>query len=167
MQGTSEVQAKSLLKLSQSINNQSEANGTFMRTGGILETNALLRDFHKEAYLAAENAKTIETEIINHLTGLRGDLNLKAKEIRALSSDFKNNVEKEREGTKKAIMQLQEALQTLEVDATSASGKNEPYIVRLHVENQIRRQLSEENYLHKVSISNLRTNAPWSELTIP
>jgi len=153
VQSTNETQAKSLLKLSQTINNQSEASGAFMRSGGVLETNVLLRDFHKEAYLAAENAKTIETEIINHLTGLRGDLNLKVKEIRALSGDFKNSVEKEKEATKKAILQLQEAIQTLEVDPSNASGKNEPYIIRQHVEKQIRRQLDEENHLHQTYLN--------------
>ncbi|RPB29443.1 hypothetical protein L211DRAFT_832150 [Terfezia boudieri ATCC MYA-4762] len=153
VQNTNEARAKNLLRLSQTINNQSEASGVFMKSGGILETNALLRDFHNEAYLVAENAKSIESEIITQLTGLRGDLNLKIKEIRALSSDFKNNVEKEKEATKKAIAQLQEAIQTLEVDPSNASGKNEPYIVRLHVENQIRHQLAEENYLHKAYLN--------------
>lgn len=166
MQNTNETRAKSLLKLSQTINNQSEASGAFMRSGGILDTNVILRDFHKEAYYATENARSIENEIINHLTGLRGDLNLKIKEIRALSGDFKNNVEKEKEATKKAVLQLQEAIQTLEIDPVNATGKNEPYIIRQNVEKQIRRQLSEENYLHQVSQNpqqtrgNLLTIAP-------
>lgn len=152
MQSTNEAQAKNLLRLSQSITSQSEASGAFMKSGGILEANDLLSDFHKEAYLAAENAKSIESEIITQLTGLRGDLNLKVKEIKALSGDFKNNVEKEKEATKKALAHLQESIQTLEVDPSNASGKSEPYIVRLQVENQIRHQLAEENFLHKVSI---------------
>ncbi|KAF8424077.1 hypothetical protein EV426DRAFT_101618 [Tirmania nivea] len=153
VQSTSEAQARNLLKLSQTINDQSEASGIFMKSGGILENNALLRDFYKEIYLAAENAKSIESEIITQLTGLRGDLNLKVREIKALSGDFKNNVEKEKEATKKALALLQEAIQTFEVDPSNASGKNEPYIVRLHVENQIRRQLAEENYLHKAYLN--------------
>lgn len=153
VQNTNEAQAKSLLRLSQTINNQFEPSGAFMKSGGILEANALLRDFHKEAYLAAENAKNIENEIISQLTGLRGDLNLKVKEIRALSGDFKNNVDKEKEATKKALAQLEEAIQTLETDPGNASGKNEPYIIRLHAEKQIRRQLAEENYLHKAYLN--------------
>lgn len=124
-----------------------------MKSGGILETNTLLKDILKGAYLSAENVKSIiENEIITKLTGLRGDLSLKVKEIRALSGDFKSNVEKEKEATKKALAHLQEAIQALEADPSNASGKSEPYIVRLHAENQIRRQLAEENYLHKVSI---------------
>ena len=150
IQSTSEAQARSLFKLSQAINNHSHASEAFLKSGGILETSVLLQDFHKETSIAAENAKIMETEIINHLTGVRGDLNLKVKEIKALSSDFKNNVEKERESTKKALAQLQESIQTLEVDPQNACGKNEPYIVRLQVENHIRRQLAEENYLQKV-----------------
>ncbi|KAF8461050.1 hypothetical protein BDZ91DRAFT_737780 [Kalaharituber pfeilii] len=153
VQSTNEARAKSLLKLSQSIDNQFQASDAFMKTGGILETNAALRDMHKEGYLVAENAKSIETEIINHLVGLRGDLNLKIKEIRALSGDFKNNVDKEKEATKKAILQLTEAIQNMEGDPQSTIGKSEPYIVRLQVEKQIRRQLSEENYLHKAYLN--------------
>lgn len=153
VQSTNEAQARNLLALSQTISCQPEASGTFMKSGGILETNALLGDFHKEAYLAAQNARSIESEIITQLTGLRGDLNLKVKEIRALSGDFKNNVEKEKEATRKALAHLQEAIQTLEVDPSNASGKNEPYIVRLHSENQIRNQLAEENYLHKAYLN--------------
>ena len=123
-----------------------------MKSGGILETNTILRDFHKEAYLAAETSKSIQNEIINHLVGLRGDLSLKIKEIRALAGDFNNNVDKEKEVTKKAIQHLTEAIQTSEVDPQNASGKSEPYIVRLAVEKQIRRQLTEENHLHRVSL---------------
>lgn len=150
VQSTSEAQAKSLLKLSQAINNHSHASDIFLGSGGILETSVLLQDFHKETSIAAENAKIIETEIINHLISVRGDLNIKVKEIKALSGDFKNNVEKERESTRKALAQLQGAIQTLEADPQNACGKNEPYIVRLQVENYIRRQLAEENYLQKV-----------------
>lgn len=114
--------------------------------------NGLLRDFHKEAYLTAENAKSIETEIINHLVGLRGDLNLKIKEIRALSGDFKNNIDKEKDLTKKALLTLTDAINNVD---TGSGGKYEPYIAKLQAENQIRRQLNEENYLHRVSCQNL------------
>lgn len=150
VQATNEAQAKSLLKLSQTINNQTQIDEAFVRNGGILELNGLLRDFHKEAYLTAENAKSIETEIINHLVGLRGDLNLKIKEIRALSGDFKNNIDKEKEGTKKALLLLTESINNVD---TSSGGKNEPYIAKLQAESQIRRQLNEENYLHRAYLN--------------
>ena len=123
-----------------------------MKTGGILETNTILREFHKESYIATENARSIETDIISHLMGLRGDLSLKIKEIRALSGDFKNSVEKERDATRKVLVQLSEAIQALNTESHSVVGKNEPYLARLQAERQVRRQLVEENHLHKVSL---------------
>lgn len=84
------------------------------------------------------------------LTGLRSDLNLKMKEIKGLSGDFKNSVEKEMEGTRKAVKALQEVLGQTEVDPSITTGKQDPYLLRLAVDRQVERQLDEENYLHQV-----------------
>jgi hypothetical protein len=154
VQSANETQVKSLLKLSQTISNQSHTtSGAFKRGGGILETNTYLRSFHSDALATAENARTIESEIINNLIGLRGDLALKIKEIKGLSGDFKNNVDKEKEITRKSLAQLNEVIQALSSDPQSIVGKNEPFIAKLQVEKQIRRQLSEENYLHRAYIN--------------
>ena len=88
-----------------------------------METTHILRDFHKEATINSENAARIESGIIDNLVGLRADLNLKIKEIKALSGDFKNNVEREKEETRKEVLRLQDALTTL--DAKHSSG-NDP-----------------------------------------
>jgi hypothetical protein len=99
----------------------------FAARGGIMETNAVLTDFHKEAVINAGNAAKIETDVINNLIGLRGDLNLKIKEIKALSGDFKSNVEKEKESTKKEVLKLQEALETFD---SNPSGSKDPLVSR-------------------------------------
>lgn len=154
VQTLQEAQSKNILRLSQTLSSTSHPEN-FMRSGGLMETNVLLRNFHKEAYSASENARAIEAEIINHLIGLRGDLNLKIKEIKALSGDFKNNVDKEKEATRKSIIQLAESITGMESNPQSVIGKNEPYLMRLQVERQLRQQLIEENYLHKVSDVNI------------
>lgn len=115
-----------------------------------METNSVLSDFHKEATMNASHAAKIESEIINNLTGLRGDLNLKIKEIKALSGDFRSNVEKEMEATKKEVLRLQEALETLD---SNPSGGKDPYIVKLAVDKQLKRQLAEENYIHRAYLN--------------
>jgi hypothetical protein len=93
----------------------------------------------------------MENEVIMQLTGLRSDLQQKIKEIKSLSGDFKNSVDKEIEGSRKAVRHLQEALGVVDTDPAAAAGKGDPFIVKLGVDRQIERQIEEENYLHRVS----------------
>lgn len=93
----------------------------------------------------ANRAKTIKEDVIVQLTGLRSDLGQKIKEIKSLSGDFKNSVDKETEGTRRAVRDLQDAL-----DAANPDVKNDPYLIRLGVDRQLGRQIEEENYLHRV-----------------
>ena len=84
------------------------------------------------------------------LTGLRSDLQQKIKEIKSLSGDFKNSVDKETEGTRRAVREFQESLEVSEKELIS--GKGDPFIAKLAVERQLERQIEEENYLHRVSL---------------
>ena len=112
---------------------------------GINDALHVLRDFHKKSISEANRAKTIEEDVIVQLTGLRSDLGQKIKEIKSLSGDFKNSVDKETEGTRRAVRDLQDAL-----DSASPDVKNDPYLIRLGVDRQLGRQIEEENYLHRV-----------------
>jgi hypothetical protein len=156
-----EHRAKSLLKVSNVINN-TNAPASLLGDGGLNEANRFLRDFHKQAIAEANKARDIEADVINQLSGLRADLAQKIKEIKSLSGDFKNNVEKEKEGTRKAVAALEEALAVVDSDPSVIAGKGDPYVVRLGVERQVERQIDEENYLHRVSRLSLHT---WTELT--
>ena len=113
--------------------------------GGISDALHTLRDFHKKSVMEANRSKTIEEDVIIQLTGLRSDLGQKIKEIKSLSGDFKNSVDKETEGTRRAVRDLQDAL-----DAANPDVKNDPYLIRLGVDRQLGRQIEEENYLHRV-----------------
>ena len=115
--------------------------------GGISDAIHVLRDFHKQSIMEGNKAKSIEEDVIAQLTGLRSDLGQKIKEIKGLSGDFKNSVDKEIEGTRKAVRDLQDALGAANLDA-----KNDPYLVRLSVDRQLGRQIEEENYLHRVCL---------------
>ena len=117
VQAQYEARARGIQKLTQTLNSATHPN-EFLQNGGILETNAVLRDFHKEATANSEHAAKIELEVINNLVALRSDLNLKIKEIKALSPDFKNSVDKEKEATRKEVQKLQEALQAFDSDPT-------------------------------------------------
>lgn len=124
-----------------------------MSEGGIDEATRILRQYHKQAVNEANKAKDIEDDVVTQLSGLRSDLNQKIKEIRSLSGDFKNSVDKEKDNTRKAVNHLQDALAAAESDPSSASGKNDPFIVRLAVERQVEKQIEEENYLHRAYLN--------------
>ena len=149
VQKSHEARSKSLLSLSNLASNLTPPSG-FMVEGGIGEATKILKQYHKQALQESNKAKGIEEDIMAQLTGLRSDLSQKLKEIKNLSGDFKNSVDKETEGTRKLVRGLQEALEAVDHDSSSTSGKGDPYIVRLGVERQVERQIDEENYLHKV-----------------
>ena len=120
--------------------------------GGISQATHILGDYHKQSVGESNKARTIEEDVILQLTGLRSDLQQKIKEIKSLAGDFKNAVDKETDGTRKAVRALQESLGFVDTEPGAASGKGDPFILRLGVERQLERQIDEENYLHRVFV---------------
>lgn len=149
IQRSYDAKSKSVHTLSHVIKNISTPS-IFLAQGGIGDATVILRTYHQQAISDGIKAKAIEDEIIRQLTGLRSDLQQKIKEIRSLSGDFKNNVEKEVEATRKAVQELQVALGHAAADPSAPSGKGDPFIVKIGVERQLQRQIDEENYLHRV-----------------
>ncbi|KAJ9647009.1 phosphatidylinositol 4,5-bisphosphate-binding protein [Coniosporium tulheliwenetii] len=156
VQASYEHRSKALVKVSNTINNLN-APSLFITDGGLNDANRILRDYHKHTVIEAAKARDIEHDVITQLTGLRADLAQKIKEIKSLSGDFKNSVDKEKEGTRKAVAAYLEAVDFMDSDPHGAVGKVDPYIVRLSVERQIERQIDEENYLHRAYL-NLETS---------
>lgn len=122
----------------------------FLLSGGVGDATYILQEFHKRALNESNRAREMENEVIMQLTGLRSDLQQKIKEIKSLSGDFKNSVDKEIEGSRKAVRHLQEALGLVDADPSAVAGKGDPFLVKLGVDRQIERQIEEENYLHRV-----------------
>lgn len=131
--------------------NNIETPNVFLGSGGINDALEILRGYHSQSIADAHKAKEIEEDVVLQLTGLRSDLQQKIKEIKSLSGDFKSSVGKEMENTKKAVAHLQDALGQSDFDPTQATGKQDPYLLRLAVDRQVERQIDEENYLHQVS----------------
>lgn len=127
----------------------------FLPSGGLDDAVHILRNYNAQAVLEASKAREIEEDVILALTGLRSDLQLKIKEIKNLSGDFKNSVEKEIEATRRAVRVLQDNLGKSELDSALTTGKEDPFLLRLAVDRQLERQLDEENYLHQVRESEL------------
>jgi hypothetical protein len=150
IQASYESRAKTLSKVSNTIQSLSTP-GIFSAEGGLADANNILRDYHKKTIAEATKAREIENDIVAQLSGLRSDLSQKIKEIKSLSGDFKNSVEKEKEGTRKAVNSLQEALAAVDSDNHAATGSHDPFLIKLNVDRQVERQIDEENYLHRVS----------------
>lgn len=113
----------------------------------------ILRTYHKNAILESNKAKEIEDDVVLALTGLRSDLQQKIKEIKSLSGDFKNSVEKEMDATRKAVKILQDTIGQSDLDPATTTGKQDPYLLRLAVDRQVERQIDEENYLHQAYLN--------------
>lgn len=154
IQNSYDTRAKAIHKVQNTINNVVHPS-VFMTNGGLGDATRILTDFHKHSLVEAQKSRDIEDDVIGALTGLRSDLGQKIKEIKGLSGDFKNSVEKEKDNTRREIEKLQDALQ--HADHEDASGKNDPYVVRLGVDRAIEKQIDEENYLHRVSGARERT----------
>ncbi|KAI4262202.1 MAG: hypothetical protein L6R42_002619 [Xanthoria sp. 1 TBL-2021] len=152
VQKSYESRSKSFSTLSNVIDNTTTPPA-FLTQGGIGDAIHVLRDYHKQAIAEANKAKAIEDDVVVQLTGLRSDLQQKIKEIKSLSGDFKNNVDRETEGTRRAVRDLQEALGAAEADPNASHGKDDPYIIRLGVDRQLERQIEEENYLHRAFLN--------------
>nr|UBX54547.1 PH domain protein [Aspergillus sp.] len=152
LQKSYETRAKLFLSASNVLNN-SAVPPTFLTSGGLSDATEILRDFHRQGYLEADKAAEIENEVVNQLIGLRNDLQKKTKEIRGLSGDFRNSVDKEVEATRKTVRHLHEALGLVDTDPSATSGKGDPFIVRLSVDKQIEKQIEEENYLHRAFLN--------------
>jgi hypothetical protein len=147
-----EHRAKSLIKLGNVLNNISTPPG-FLASGGLDDALQILRSHNKQAVIEANKAREIEEDVILALAGLRSDLHQKIKEIKNLSGDFKNSVEKEMEVTRRAVTHLQEVLGQTELDTALTTGKQDPYLLKLAVDRQLERQIDEENYLHQVCVN--------------
>ncbi|PLB50246.1 PH domain protein [Aspergillus steynii IBT 23096] len=152
IQKSYEARAKLFLSASNVINNTS-LPPTFLKSGGLGDATEVLRDFHRQGYLEATKAAEVESEVVSQLMGLRNDLQKKTKEIRSLSGDFRNSVDKEVEATRKSVRQLHESLGLVDTDPSATSGKGDPFIVRLSVDKQIEKQIEEENYLHRAFLN--------------
>jgi hypothetical protein len=147
-----EHRSKSLVKLA-NVSNNITTPPNFLTSAGIDDALQFLRAYNKNAILEAGKAKEIEEDVILALTGLRSDLQQKIKEIKNLSGDFKNSVEKEMDNTAKTVRTLTDALGKTEMDSSTTTGKQDPFLLRLAVDRQVERQLDEENYLHQAYLN--------------
>ncbi|CUM52339.1 uncharacterized protein AC631_03854 [Debaryomyces fabryi] len=131
--------------------------------GSIQDLPTILTKFHQQNVThSSKTLKDINSIIIPKLEELRKDLLIKIKEIKNLQNDFKNNLGKEINETKQALNQYTQAIEfsnKLEHGGLSQDGdhsKNDPYLMKIKLDRQLKKQISEETYLHD-AYSNLQT----------
>lgn len=140
--------------------------------GSIQDIPTVLTKFHQQnIHNGTKTLKEINTLIIPKLEDLRKDLLVKVKEIKNLQNDFKNTLGKEMLETKLLLASFNHAIDVanrLEILGSASdlhaesheldSAKKDPYLAKLRLDRQLRRQLSEENYLYE-AYKNLQTSS--------
>ncbi|KAA8916969.1 hypothetical protein TRICI_000867 [Trichomonascus ciferrii] len=116
--------------------------------GSIADVPGSIISFHRaQAAAASRTSKELSMNVIPRLEDLRRDLVVKIKEIKSLSSDFKNSVAKEQTQTQKELQQFSDSVEVMSTNPTLLSSKQDPYLLKLGLDRQLSRQINEENYL--------------------
>lgn len=119
---------------------------TPMGNGSIQDLPTILNNFHETmASNASRASKDLSIDVIPRLEELRSDLLVKIKEIKSLQSDFKSSVVKEHQNTRQLMKDFYKAMKAAEF---SPNPKTDPFLAKQQLEVQIRKQFSEENFLH-------------------
>lgn len=139
--------------------------------GSIQDIPTILTRFHQQNIQnGTKTLKDINLVIIPKLEDLRKDLLVKIKEIRNLQNDFKNTLSKEMAETKHLMNSFNHAIDVanhLEIPSMTTLhhdggeqdlSKKDPYLVKLKLERQLKRQLAEESYLYE-AFKNLQVSS--------
>ncbi|KAG7663898.1 uncharacterized protein J8A68_002586 [[Candida] subhashii] len=135
--------------------------------GSIQDVSTILAKYHSQNVSnSSKTLKDINNIIIPKLEELRKDLLVKIKEIKNLQNDFKTNLGKELAETQSLISQYNKAIEFCnKLDYKNSTGhsdgvensKNDPYLVKIKLDRQLKRQMTEENYLYD-AFANLQSS---------
>lgn len=148
-----DARSRNIQKLNNSLSipfRDSNAADFFLESGGIQDIGHAIKErARSQIVLCNDNSRKILVHIVPPLEKLRSDLQLKIKEIKGLSGDFKNSVGKEQEVTRKQLAALTESLNGASQRPLEIPPKNDPHLVKMAFERQLRHHLQEENFLHQ------------------
>ena len=127
-------------------------------SGSIQDLPTILYQYHSNsALLAQTTVKELSTTIIPRLEDLKRDLLVKIKEIRSLQTDFRNQVDRYQSETSRLLSTYIKSIDSAKIESSQLDPKNDPYLIKFALDRSIRRQLTEENYLHEAFI-NIQTS---------
>lgn len=146
------------------------ASSGFMKfgSGSVQDTQVILKKYHLS--LASQQfkiSKEILTTIVPKMEDLRKDLQLKIKEIKDLHGDFKTNINEHVAITGQLLSKYIASVKFVNNNCSSDGSdhiklhkknnqlkpKHDPYLLKLQLDLQLKRQLLEENYLQEAYIN--------------
>lgn len=148
-----DARSRNIAKLNHSLDvpfRENSANDFFLESGGVQDIGLAIKERAKsQVVTCSDTSRKILSHIVPPLEKLRSDLHLKIKEIKGLSGDFKNSVSKEQDHTRRQLQALSEALTSASERPSEIPPKNDPHLVKMAFEKQLRHHLQEENFLHQ------------------
>lgn len=131
-------------------------------SGSIQDIQVLLKKYHGS--LAGQQlkvAREIIDNVIPKLESLCRELTSKIKEIKDLHGDFKTNIVSHISQTSKLLQKYNSMVKKLSDENSDATKviqpKCDPYLVKVQLETQLKKQLAEEKYLMEAFI-NMQSN---------
>ncbi|BGP16387.1 hypothetical protein JCM10213_008664 [Rhodosporidiobolus nylandii] len=97
-------------------------------------------------------AQTIEGTVIRQLESVRADIKQQITAVEKEASALADEVEKERETSKRDLLELQSGLDTFENSSTQMLPQKDPYLSHHIVHNQLKKQVHKENDLQTTLI---------------
>lgn len=138
------------------------ASSGFLRfgSGSIQDIQVILKKYHVSlANQQFKVSKEIVTTVIPKLEDIKKDLTFKIKEIKDLNGDFKTNINYHLKTTgnllKKyiAACKFVDRANYLDDVKDKLKPKHDPYLLKLQLDLQIKRQIAEENYLQEAFVN--------------
>ncbi|KTW29178.1 hypothetical protein T552_01135 [Pneumocystis carinii B80] len=130
------------------------ADKSTFRDGGIQDVEKVFCDWNRKYSTHLSTIpNSVNQEIISKLEKLRAMLTLRVKDILKMSSQFRNNLGKEADTTKKLMEVYKQSLLRWESTPYQITSRTDPYIIKLSLERQITQTLFEENALHQAYLN--------------
>ncbi|GAA5875931.1 hypothetical protein JCM3774_005821 [Rhodotorula dairenensis] len=112
----------------------------------VRDTTKLLSERH------ADFASTIERTVVRDLEAVRANIKTQIHLVEKEASAIADEVERERELSKRYLLELQNGIDTFENSATQMLPQKDPYLSHHLVENQLKKQVRKENDLQTAVI---------------
>ncbi|SCV00991.1 LANO_0F09604g1_1 [Lachancea nothofagi CBS 11611] len=142
------------------------ASSGFMKfgSGSIEDIQVILKKYHSSmGNQQIKMSKEISTVVVPKLDDLRKDLQLKIKEIKDLHNDFRTNIGEHIALTGQLLQKYMAAVKFMSTNTDEQNllkfkgqklkPKHDPYLLKLQLDLQLKRQLLEENYLQEAFIN--------------
>ncbi|CEP60579.1 uncharacterized protein LALA0_S01e14136g [Lachancea lanzarotensis] len=144
----------------------SSAPSGFMKfgSGSIEDVQVVLKKYHTSiGNQQIKMSKELSAVVVPKLDDLRKDLQAKIKEIKELHNDFKTNIGEHIALTGQLLQKYTAAVKFMSTDEEKThvlktkgqklKPKHDPYLLKLQLDLQLKRQLLEENYLQEAYIN--------------